>query len=44
MDLPVKPECLCNECQRYDVLMTSRSDPRTFWSVLSSRPSSSFAG
>ena len=34
---------MCNVCQRYDVLMSSRSDPSTFWSVLSSRPSSSVA-
>lgn len=27
------PACLCVECQRYDVLMSSRSDPSTFWST-----------
>ena len=34
------PACLCNDCQRYDVLMSSRSDPSTCLSVLSSCPSS----
>ena len=37
------PACLCNDCQRYDVLMSSRSDPTAFWSTLSSRRSSSLA-
>lgn len=50
MDVPVKPvcydavpACLCKDCQLYDVLMSSRPEPSTFWSSLSSRPSCSVA-
>lgn len=37
------PACLCKDCQLYDVLMSSRPEPSTFWSSLSSRPSCSVA-
>lgn len=37
------PACLCKECQLYDVKMSCRSEPSTFWSSLLSCESCSVA-